>query len=341
MIGRDGRKVGRRALADLRKRAVQLVHDGQSPEDIAANFGFNRNWIYRTLARYNENGESGLEEHPAPGREPILDEKKQASLKKVILGKTPEQLKFEYALWTTDQVSAYIQRRWKVVLSISTITRLLHKMGLSFQKPIVKAFQQDPKAVQRWLDVDYPQIRKRAMKEKAEIYFGDEAGLRSDHHAGRTWGERGKTPIVRATGARFGFNVVSAVNNRGRFCFMIIDHRFCSGDFIDFMDRLIKWKRHKVFLIVDGHPAHKAKKVKDWVEVNAEKISLFYLPPYSPELNPTELTWNTMKSDMGKRTIVGPDSMKTQATSILNGYRSNPQFVMSFYNENHVVYAKL
>jgi len=339
MKKQDGRKISREAQAELRKRAVGLVREGENPEEVSVNFGFHRSWIYRALSIFEKEGEAGLDVHPAKGREPILDEKKQQHLKKTILGKNPEQLKLEFALWTTDQVAAYVLKRWNIILSLSTITRFLHHMGLSFQKPIVKAFQQDPVAVQKWLDTEYPRIKRKAKREKAEIYFGDEAGLRSDHHSGKTWGLKGKTPIVRATGARFGFNIVSAVNNRGKFCFMILEHRFGSNEFIDFMERLTKWKRHKIFLIVDGHPAHKSKKVKTWVEENKEKISLFYLPPYSPELNPTELTWNTMKGEMGRKTITGPDAMKDQALSILSTFESKPKLVMSFYKEKHVQYA--
>jgi transposase len=315
MNARDGRKLGRKTQAELRKRAVALVQNGESPELIAASFGFHRSWIYRALAAFAKNGEAGLDVHPAIGRESILDEKKRLALKIIILGKTPDQLKLEFALWTTDQVAAYILKRWNILLSISTITRLLHEMGLSFQKPIVKAFQQNPEAVQKWLDIEYPRIKRMAKKEKAEIYFEDEAGLRSDHHSGRTWGEKGKTPVVKATGARFGFNVISAVNNHGKFCFMILDVRFGSNEFIDFMERLIKWKRNK------------------------ERIALFYLPPYSPELNPTELTWNTMKNEMGKKTITGPDNMKEQATMILDNFERDDNLIISFYKEKHVRYA--
>jgi transposase len=336
---RDGRKLNRKTLAEMRKRAVELVRNGESPEDVAINLGFHRSWIYRALAAFEKSGDAGLDVHSAVGREPLLDEKKRLIIKKTILGKTPDQLKLEFALWTTDQVAAYVLRRWGIVLSISTVTRLLHEMGLSFQKPIVKAFQQNPEAVQNWLDTEYPKIKRLAKKEKAEIYFEDEAGLRSDHHSGRTWGIKGKTPIVKATGARFRFNVISAVNNKGKFSFMILDSKFGSDEFINFLERLIRYKRNKIFLIVDGHPVHKSKKVKEWVEKNKKRIALFYLPPYSPELNPTELTWNIMKNEMGKKTITGPDNMKEHASMILNRFETNNELIISFYQEDHVLYA--
>jgi transposase len=339
MMIRDGRKLKRETQSEMRKRAVSMVHAGESPEKVAQDFGFHRSWIYRALKSFDELGEVGLNVHKATGRTPILDEKKKSILKKIILGKTPNQLKMEFALWTTDQVAIYIERRWGLALSISTITRTLHDLGLSFQKPLVKAFQQNPEAVQNWLDIEYPKIKRSAKKECAEIFFEDEAGLRSDHHSGKTWGEKGKTPVVKATGARFGFNVISAVNNNGKFCFMILDSKFNADKFIDFLSRLIKYKRKKIYLIVDGHPVHKAVKVKNWIENNKEKIKLFFLPSYSPELNPTELAWNCLKTKMGKKTIVGPDNMKTIAVDILNSFENDPELITSLYREKHVKYA--
>lgn len=335
----DGRKLGRPTLAEMRKRAVSQVQSGMSPEAVAETMGFHRSWIYRALKTYSTDGEEGLEEHKAPGASPILDDRKKLALRSIILGKTPDQLKMEFALWTTDQVAAYVFKRWSIQLSISTVTRILHDLGLSFQKPLHKAFQQDPVKVASWLEVEYPKIKRQAKKEKAEIFFEDEAGMRSDHHSGRTWGEKGNTPVVKATGARFGFNVISAVNNRGKFEFMILDSKFGAGQFIDFMERLIRYKRRKVFLIVDGHPVHKSKSARLWVEKNKDRIALFFLPSYSPQLNPTELAWNCVKSEMGKKTIVGPDNMRKVATDALNRLYTNAELVASLFHEKHVRYA--
>ncbi len=339
MTTHDNKKVGRETLAELRKRAIEQVLAGVSPEVVTKTLGFHRSWIYRAIKAYNAEGLTGVGIKKAPGRQPILDDRKKQALRKVILGKTPDQLKMEFALWTTDQVAAYVLKRWDIRLSISTVTRILHDLGLSFQKPLVRAFQQDPVAVQQWLDVDYPKIKRQARKEGAEIFFEDEAGLRSDHHSGRTWGEKGKTPIVKATGARFGFSVVSAVNNKGRFEFMILDARFGTAQFIEFMAKLVKYKRRKIFLIVDGHPVHKSKAARQWVADNSDRIALFFLPSYSPQLNPTELAWNCLKREMGKKTIVGPDNMKRLATDALTRLYYSPGLIASLFHESNVKYA--
>lgn len=338
-LASDGRKLGRDAQADLRRNAVRQVLAGESPEDVARIAGRHRSWIYRALKAYETKGEEGLGVHKAPGKPPILDDRKRQALRKIILGKTPDQLRMEFALWTVDQVVAYIVQRWEIRLSISTATRILHDLGLSFQKPLTKAFQQDPEAVTKWLEVEYPKIRAKAKRQGAEIFFGDEAGLRSDHHSGRTWGEKGKTPVVVATGARFGFNVVSAVNNHGKFCWMVHEGRFGSDQFIDFMKRLVKGRRRKVFLIVDGHSAHKSKKVLEFVDSRSKQIELFYLPAYSPQLNPDELVWNCLKGDLGRKTVTGPDQMKALATECLDALKTSPAKIQSLFQERHVRYA--
>jgi transposase len=338
-LSSDGRKLGRDAQADLRRNAVRQVLAGESPEDVARIAGRHRSWIYRALKAYQTKGEEGIGVHKAPGKPPIMDDRKRQALRKIILGKTPDQLKMEFTLWTVDQVVAYIVQRWEIRLSISTATRILHDLGLSFQKPLTKAFQQDPAAVAKWLEVEYPKIRAKAKRQGAEIFFGDEAGLRSDHHSGRTWGEKGKTPVVVATGARFGFNVVSAVNSHGKFCWMVHEGRFGSDQFIDFMKRLVKGRKRKVFLIVDGHSAHKSKKVLEFVDSRSKQIELFYLPAYSPQLNPDELVWNCLKGDLGRKTVTGPDQMKALATACLDSLKTSPAKIQSLFQERHVRYA--
>lgn len=327
--GTDGRKLNREAQADLRRNALERVQAGESPEDVARVMGRHRSWIYRILKSYEAQGEEGIGVHKAQGKPPLLDDRKREALRRVVLGRTPDQLKLEFALWTADQVAAYIFMRWKIRLSISTVTRILHDLGLSFQKPLTRAFQQDPESVSKWLEVEYPKIRAKARRLGAEIFFGDEAGLRSDHHSGRTWGEKGRTPVVRTTGARFGFNVVSAVNNRGKFCWMVHEGRFGSDQFIDFLKRLIKGRTRKIFLIVDGHSAHKSKKVREFADSHSDRIELFHLPAYSPELNPDELVWNCLKGEMGRRTETGPDQMRSAAEDCLRSLQEDPSKIQA------------
>jgi transposase len=209
------------------------------------------------------------------------------------------QLKFPYALWTAKIMGQVIKTRFRVTLSKASIYRLLAQLGLSPQRPVWRAYQQKPEAVQEWLNKEYPCIQALARRMKAQIFFGDEAGVRSDHHAGTTWAVIGKTPVVRSTGARFRLNIMSAVSAQGERRFMTVHGRIAAAQFIEFITRLIHGTDRMIFLIMDGHPIHKAKCVTRCIETESMKtrFRLFFLPPYSPELNPDERVWNDLKNN--------------------------------------------
>jgi len=178
------------------------------------------------------------------------------------------------------------------------VCRLLGQLGLSPQLPLWRAYQQRPEDLDRWMKEEYPRIKALAKRHKAQIFFGDEAGIRSDHPAGTTWGKKGATPVVSATGARFGLNLISAVSAQGEFRFMTVTGGVNAGAFIEFLRRMIHNADRPVFLIVDGHPSYKAKKVATFVESTKCLLRLFFLPPYSPELNPDERVWNDLKNNV-------------------------------------------
>jgi hypothetical protein len=139
--------------------------------------------------------------------------------------------------------------------------------------------------MKKWLREEYPRIRARAKRIGAEIFFADEAGVRSDFHSGRTWAPRGKTPVIEATGARFSLNMISAVSPKGQMRFMVVAGKVAAGQFCEFLRRLVHGAQRPVFLIVDGHPVHRSVKVKTLTESFKGTLELFYLPPHSPELN--------------------------------------------------------
>ena len=187
---------------------------------------------------------------------------------------------------------------------------------------------------------EFPAIHARAKREKAEIWFADEAGIRSDAHSGTTWSPRGKTPIVSSTGARFGMNIISAVNPQGKFRFMCVKGRVNAGIFIDFLKRMIQSTDRKVFLIVDGHPSHKAKKVGKFLETVPDRLELFFLPPYSPELNPDELVWNDLKNNsLGRKAIASVEQLKREVISYLRFIQKTPERVMSYFRAPTTAYA--
>ena len=286
----DARKLDHKTLTAVRQRAVASVHEGHSPEIVAQTMGIARATLYGWLARYRDGGWGSLDARKRGGRPPKLDGPALQWIFRTVTMKNPLQLKFTSALWTAKMVGKISSDRFGVKLSKASVCRLLVQLGLTPQRPVWRAYQQKPEAVQHWLKKEFPKIRSLARREKAQIFFGDEAGVRSDHHAGVTLAIQGKTPVVSSSGARFGLNMISAVSARGEFRFMVMRGRVGATRFIEFMKRLVHGSDRKIFLVVDGHPFHKARKVTTFIETKPmkERFRLFFLPPYSPELNPDE-----------------------------------------------------
>jgi transposase len=340
MKSTDARRLSHTSLTDLRKRAVASVQDGQSPEAVAKAMGISRGTIYGWLAKYRKGGWGALDARKRGGRPPTLDGAALQWIYQTVTMRNPLQLKFTFALWTARMIGQLIQQRFSVRLSKASVCRLLNQLGLTPQRPVWRAYQQKPEEVQRWLQQEYPRIRQLARRLKAKIFFGDEAGVRSDHHAGTTWAAKGQTPVVSSTGARFGMNMISAVSAQGEFRFMIVPGRVNAGAFINFIKRLLVGADEMIFLVVDGHPAHKAKRVKTFVESVKDKFRLFFLPPYSPELNPDERVWNDLKNNaVGRQAIASPDQLHGAVLSHLRFIQKSPDRVRAYFNNATTRYA--
>ncbi len=235
-----------------------------------------------------------------------------------------------------------IDRRYGIRVAEKTAGRYLRSWGFSPQKPARRAFEQNPEMVERWLTERYPAIKTRAHREKALILWTDEMGLRSDHTAGRSWSPVGKTPVIQGTGQRFGTNVISAISNKGHLSFRVFKEKFVAGVFIDFLGRLVRQSNgQKIILILDGHPVHRSKKVKQWVQEHAEQIELQFLPGYAPELNPTELLNQDVKTNaLGRRRPHTQDELIGETRSYLRSRQKTPRIVARYFEEKHVSYAK-
>jgi transposase len=340
MEKQDARKLTHKGLTELRRRAVTAVQNGESPEVVARVMGVSRGAMYGWLARYRDGGWGGLDARKRGGRRRKLDARALRWIYDTVTMKSPLQVKFPFALWTAPMVATIIYRRFGVRLSRSSVSRLLNQLGLSAQRPMWRAYQQDPEAVDSWTQEEFPKIQALARRMKAEIYFEDEAGVRSDFHSGTTWGKRGKTPIVSTTGARFGLNLISAVNPRGQMRFMVTKGHVGAGTFIEFLKRLIHNAEKMIFLIVDGHPAHRAKSVAKYVESVKDRLRLFYLPPYSPELNPDELVWNHLKNhSIGRQVIETKNHLRKAVLSHMRRLQKSPALIRSFFLTKTTCYA--
>jgi len=336
----DARKLTHKMLTELRKRGVASVQEGQSPEVVAKALGIGRTTMYGWLARYRDGGWAALDARKRGGRKPKLDAKAIQWIYKIVTDKNPLQLKFTFALWTARMIGQLIYQRFGIKMSKSSVCRLLSQLGLTPQRPVWRAYQQRPAEVQKWLQEEYPRIRRLAQKQKALIFFGDEAGVRSDHHAGTTWAVKGKTPVVSSTGARFGLNLVSAVSAQGEFRFMTVKGRIGAPQFIEFIKRLIHNVPRMVFLIVDGHPVHKAKSVTRFVESVKDRFRLYFLPPYSPELNPDERVWNDLKNNaVGRQSITSSRQLQSIILSHLRLVQKSPDRVRSYFQNETTSYA--
>ena len=313
----DARTLSHQALEQVRQSAVQRIEAGESPEVVGAGLGLNRRTIYRRLAAYHTGGADALKAKPIPGAPPKLTAAQMARLARLVRTKTPQQVTFAYALWTLAIIREVIRRQFGVRLSEVSVGRLMGRLGFTPQRPLSRAWQQDPLLVAQWRTEAYPALAAKAKREGAAIFFADASGVRSDAHAGTTWGLKCTTPVVKTTGARFGFNMISAVNAKGQCRFMIIERRVTAVVFCEFLRRLLQGMTRKIVLIVDGHPTHKAKRVQQFVATQAGRLELHVLPTYSPDLNPDELAWAHVKGKLGRGAARTKAELKARAPGIL------------------------
>jgi len=338
----DGRKLDHKTLEEMRIRAVLRVEAGESPEIVIKALGFSRARIYEWLALYRKGGLDALKAKKITGRPPKLTGSQLKKIYRTVVGKDPRQLKFPFALWTCAMVREFIRREFGIRVSEVTVGRLLKKLGLSPQRPVRRAIQQKQELVVDWMAKEFPAIKKMARKEKATIYFGDESSVRSDYHSGTTWAPKGKTPVVKTTGSRFKVNIISAITARGNLRFMATEKNVTADVFCEFLKRLIANETRPVYLIVDQHSVHRSNKVRRFVASTNGMLKLFYLPPYSPELNPDELVWNYVKRhNLGRQTIRDKKEFKRIVKSVLHSLQKLPEKIRGFFRHPVAQYTEM
>jgi len=342
-VTRDARSLPQPAQEEVRRLAARLVDEGRSHTEVAGIVGVARETVSRWMGRRAATGERALDARRR-GRRPghtKLTEAQQRRIASLIVGKNPDQLKLPGFLWTRALVRELIARECGLDVGLDTVGRYLRAWGMSPQKPMRRAYEQSDEAVRRWLEVDYPAIVKRARKEGAEILWEDESGLRSDHTAGRSWAPVGQTPVTKGTGKRFSANMIAAISNTGTLRFRVFEGKFNGPLFLDFLKRLTRDAHgKKIHLILDGHPAHRARVVRDWTDAHPELIELHFLPGYAPELNPAECLNQDVKTNaLGKRRPRTITELKADIRGFLRSRQRQPHRVARYFHERYVRYA--
>jgi len=320
-----------------------MYRKGMTRIEIAPLVGAHRNTVGQWIREWQAGGVKALRPDQ-PGR-PIgsgrrLTAEREAIVRRFITDRFPDQLKLPFALWTRDAVRQLIAQQFGIDLPIRTVGWYLKRWGFTPQKPVRRAYERSEPAVRKWLDETYPAIRRKARQQGAEIHWGDETGLRSDDVNGRGYAPKGQTPVRRAKGTPEKTNMISTVTNQGKVRFMFYRERLNAKTLIRFLRRLVRSVDGKVFLILDNLRVHHARIVRQWVGQHADRIELFYLPSYSPDLNPDEYLNCDLKAEVGKR----PDSRHKGAlhrTSLqaMRRIQNQPHRVRKYFQAKTIIYA--
>ena len=343
MMKEDARELPPSAQEEKRKLAIKLWKKGNLIKDVAETVGVSANAVSGWIKRYKVEGPAALKARKRgvrPGTMRHLSEKQESLICKLIMDKAPDQLKLDYALWTRKAVRELIEQKTGLDMPIRTVGEYLKRWGFTPQKPAKQAYEQSPKAVRRWLDEEYPEIKARAKAENAEIYWGDETGLRNDRQHERGYAPKGKTPIIRLNAYRTSANMISAITNQGKVRFKVFEGSMNADILIDFCKRLIKSANRKVYLILDNLRVHHAKVFKAWLAKNEDEIEVYYLPSYSPELNPDEYLNCDLKAGVhsGKPARNKPQ-LRKKIISHMRMLQKRPARVTKYFKHEKIKYA--
>jgi transposase len=321
-----------------------MLRQGMKQVEVASILEVSRTSVVRWWRNYRQEGMNGLKQKTRGrrhGQKRRLDREQERSIQRMLVDKTPDQLKLPFALWTRKAVQEAIAQHYDVKLPIRTVGEYLHRWGFTPQKPVKKSYEQQPERVKKWLDEEYPGIARKAREEGAEILWGDETGISSEDNRGRGYAPKGQTPVVYGPGKRFSASMISAINNQGKMRFMVYEGALRVDTFLKFLRRVIKDTGRKIFIIVDNLRVHHAKKVQKWVEKHKDRIEIFFLPPYSPEHNPDEYMNQDVKAHMRKKPAPRSDrELKSGLRSYMRRLQRKSDKVVRFFEHKKVQYAK-
>jgi len=338
---RDGRSFDHRTLEAIRLMAVERVGSGEPASVVIASYGFNRTTIYKWIktASLPGAGVEALQARPVTGRPRSLTPRQEQQVFRWVNGKDPRQYGLDFGLWTRSVVADLIAQKFNVRLGLTAVGELLAKLGLTPQKPLQRAYQRDPEAIEIWRREIFPSIAREAKEAGGEVYFWDESGFRADAVHGKTWGVKGQTPIVERPGQRQSISAASAVNSKGAFWYCTYQGGLNAELFVALLKKMMRRRLKPVHLVVDGLPAHKTALVKNYVASTNGLLTLHFLPGYAPELNPDELVWSHVKRTGVARTPLRKgEQLSDKIEAQLAAIKKTPQLVRSFFKAPDVAY---
>ena len=338
---RDGRTFDHQTLESIRLMAVERVCEGERPSSVIASYGFNRTTIYKWLSVVSHAGKGvkALQSRPATGRPRTLTPRQEKQVFAWVNGKDPRQYGLDFGLWTRAMIASLIEQKLGVKLGLTAVGELLAKLELTPQKPLERAYQRHPEAIEKWQREIFPSIARAAKADGDEVYFWDESGFRADQVHGKTWGKKGETPVVARPGQRQSISAASAVNSKGAFWYSTYTGGLNGQLFVTLLKQMMRHRTKPVHLVVDGLPAHKTKLVKEYVASTEGRLTLHFLPGYAPELNPGELVWSHVKRTGVSRTPLRKgEKLREKIESQLAAIKKMQSLIRAFFKTPSVAY---
>ncbi len=338
---RDGRTLAHNTLEEMRMVAVQRMNEGEPAAAVAASFGLHRSWAHKCLAASKGRGRGlkALRSTKGTGRPRKLNAAQERQVFGWVNGKSPYSHGLDYGLWTRQLVRELVAQRFEVPLSLACIGAMLARLGLTVQKPLQRAWQRDPEAIERWKRETFPAIAQQARDDAGSVFFWDESGFRADSVHGRTWGVRGRTPVVQRPGQRQSISAASAVNAKGAFWFATYPGALTGELFAQLLSRLMHRRKRPVHLVADSLAAHKTAAVKDYVASTGGKLTLHFLPGYAPDLNPDELVWSHAKrTGVARSPLKAGEKLQPRIDAQLQAIAKNKRLIRSFFRHPDVAY---
>ena len=328
----DGRLHTAATKETIRKLSVARIEEGEQPSKVALSFGYNRSSAYPWMKAVREGGSQALVARKQPGRPTLLSPEQQQLLRAMLDGKTPQDYGFDDTLWDRAIVAKLIEQQWGIHLTVQSVGNYLRRLGLSFQRPLRRAHERNPRSIERWRQRALPRLLRWCRHSGWELFFLDEAGVRDDVKPSGTWAPRGKRPEVPGRAWRQHINAISAVNPHGDFWFRLYKHHLGATEFMGFLLSFLLTRTAPVLLVVDGHPAHTARSVRRLVRLLKDRVRLAYLPPYAPELNPDELVWSHLKTkSLARHPLQGGESLERRVYDHLTAIGAQTRLVRSFF----------